>query len=174
MVIPGPVTGYNEKMPDYDVLPLMEPSGHQLHIDPSGRAGYKTIGNPSHQHASLSGAAPRYSHPAETPGMGGSIPAAKEQHRVQTRKPTPDELMAMAKTMEKQMQAQHAAQMAMGPAVGSPAAGTSLDRGVPPWLQDYMAKEAQNPPAHGPYNPPQRAVDMTPEEKERYGAYRPF
>ncbi len=148
-----------------EVLPLYEPSGTQLHVDPQGHAGLRTVGErPTHSaSASLSGATPRYGvHPADRAGMSGTAPSHK-QSQAKQRKPTPEELNALADQMMAQMKAQHAAQMAMGPAV------KPVDQGVPPWLQDYMAAQPQTNP-YAPIPPP---IQMTPEQRQAYGAERP-
>jgi hypothetical protein len=150
-----------------DVIPLYEPEGQQLHMAPNGKA-FLASEQPKQAGASLAGPAPHPGHrggmpvhPDMRPGMGGVAPAAKKaapQHKM-----SPDELMALANQMEQQMKAQHAAQLAAGPAV------KPVDQGTPPWLQDYMAKQ----PPTNPYAPIPSPMNMTPEERERYGAQRP-
>jgi hypothetical protein len=150
-----------------EVIPLEEFSGAQLHMSPEGKAFFKHEAITAKPHASLSGPSAHPGsrggkpvHPDMVPGMGGVAPAAKH---AAPRRLSPEEMMALANQMQENMKAQHAAQLSMGPAV------KPVEQGVPPWLQDYMAKQ----PPTNPYAPIPPPNQMTPEQRQMYGAERP-
>lgn len=149
---PGWGTIASDPSAKQQILSLYEPEGMQLHMSPEGHAGYQAVGEEQPKGASLSGAAPKYSH-AEAPPQE-SAPKAKAERRM-----TPGELNAEADRMLQSIHTQKEAAMARGPAVQS--------QGVPPaWLQQYMSPEqpASDPKAKS------GIVDTSPEAKARRGA----
>jgi hypothetical protein len=172
---------------EVEALPAYEPEGTQFHEHGFVRMPTKTASSG----ASLSGPVKRYGKVSDRAGMGGSDTRAKQKER-KPRQYTPEELNQMADHMAAAMAAQHRAQLSMGPAVApleygqtpslqdahaAQAAQTTnqfqtgpQQGGPPPWLQGYMAQQPQGGNPYAKIPPPNQ---MSPEQRQAYGAERP-
>ncbi len=149
---------------------LYEPEGTELHWD-----ALKAKDVPKPEHASLSGAAPSYSHHTDRQGLVGTQMSATASlppgTKAEPKQMSHEELMAKAQAMLAKQQAQNEAQMSHGPAQGPrddaggkmpdwlvQAGGSDEDRAAayrqepklqlsPDEVRDYL-RDYRGPPGH--------------------------